>query len=118
MYGISEEEDFSFLEKKIVEQLCLSPYQIILHFKGDFSLSIQCDFLHHTEQRLNSVQGNFAERGCSLISLLDTEIVLAKRQRAKELTIEFSNSEKLRVYDSSESYESFDIWGPDIEIIV
>ena len=44
MYGLSEDEDLSFLIDRELGQVCVGKFQVNLNFDNQTSISIECEF--------------------------------------------------------------------------
>lgn len=119
MYPIPENTDFSPFINQSIEQICLSPIQLILRFSGDITMNIEGEINHIRQLSSEKIIGNLAEKGVTLISLFGQPIQFAKRQSATVIILGFKNSEKLHIIDDTpEKYESISILGPGIDLIV
>ncbi len=124
MYKLPPGEDFSFLVGKEVSQLCIGLYDVQLHFLKDSPISIGVDpgpvrsFDHRTSHPRSSAVGRMPAAAATLVSLLGTKIQRVVVEDTVTLAIYFDNNEELRIFDSSDCYESFTIGGPDGLIIV
>jgi hypothetical protein len=90
----------------------------VLRFNGKVSINIECDFDHApVANNLRSVSP-LPEKAAGLVSLLGNKVASALSKAGKILEIQFTDNQTLKVYDSNESYESFQVIPPDKEIIV
>jgi hypothetical protein len=123
MYKIRSDEDWSFLMSKVLTQLCIGQYDVQLRFNGNICISIQGEeptksFQHRTGEANSSSVGGMPGAAISLVSLLGASIQSVIVEDGSTLMICFSNQEQLRIYDSSDAYESFTISGPNKMIVV
>lgn len=122
MYKIPLDEDWSFFIGRQLNQLCIGAYDIQLHFE-DVSISIQGEepaksFSHKNAVSSTSAVGGMPGGAVTLVSLLGASVQKVVAENDTVLAMYFSNNEELRIYDSSDSYESFTINGPKGLIIV
>ena len=124
MYRISLVEDWSFFVGKQLTQLCIGLYDVQLRFGDAVTISIHGDdppaksFCHKTASAQSSPVGKMPEMATSLVSLLGACVANVSVENSTTLAICFSNREELRIYDCSDSYESFTVDGPNGLIVV
>jgi hypothetical protein len=124
MYKVALDEDWSFLLGKQLEQVCIGSYNVQLHFNHHAAISIQGDdsagkyFFHKTAARSSPTVGKIAEIAVSLISLLGASVLKVTAENSTTLALYFSNLEELRIYDTSDSFESFTVDGGPNGLIV
>jgi len=119
MYGLSKDRDLSFIGKKKLLQVCVGEFQIILKFDGDIVFSLECAF-EHVVKNGQTLQGNFSNpsSGSSLLSLLGSFIIRVENLGEGNLELAFANGDTVRIYDSNEDAESYQISSPEGMIIV
>jgi hypothetical protein len=118
VYGVPESTEWSFLVGREVLQICISLHEVSIRFDGHVVMNIEGDFAHAPVQATLASGSGLPEKAASLISLLGCKIASALSRNGKILEICFANGETLKLYDSSEIYESFQVTTPDKEIIV
>jgi hypothetical protein len=118
MYGIPDNTDWSFLVGKELIQVCIGLHDVSLRFHEDVSIGIRSDFEHKPVAYSVASTPGLTEKAVTLVSLLGSKIVKATTHGPKTLVLSFSNTEYLKIYDNSDSYESFEVSGPGVEIIV
>ncbi|MCD4825461.1 MAG: DUF6188 family protein [Phycisphaerae bacterium] len=118
MYGIPQDVKMSVLVGKEVAQLCIGLYQVQVNFDDETSISIEGRFNHLTNVAMEFQSNQLASTAKTMVSLLGTKIVAVEREDADTMLFSFSNGESLRLFDSNQDCESFQITGRDIEIIV
>ena len=108
MYGLSKDTDFTFLLRKRLERLVVSPYQAQLHFGSDIKISIEgaCEL----DQQFISFE--------QLKALIGSSVFGVTVQNKGVMNIVFDNGRRLSILDSNEEYESYQITAPNIHIIV
>ena len=83
--------------------------QVSLRFNGKVSINIECDFDHApVANNLRSVSP-LPEKAAGLVSLLGNKVASALSKAGKILEIRFTDNQTSKVYDSNESYESFQV---------
>lgn len=119
MYGLDKDKDLSFFSEKELEQVCFGWISIQLHFSGEISLFMECTFEHVTEDGQVFLGDSSKPISCSSLLVLLTSSV-KRVDNIGEGTIElfFSNGDKVRIYDSNDSTESYNITFPKGMIIV
>ena len=118
VYGVPDSIEWSFLVGREVLQVCIGLHQVSLRFDGQVSINIECDFDHAPAADTFRSQSSLPHKVASLVSLLGNKVTSAIRKGGKFLEIRFANEEMLKLYDSNELYESFQVTTPDKEIIV
>jgi len=118
MFGLSENNDLSFLTGKEVIQVCVGVYQTILAFDGDTSISLECDF-----QLTRAPGTKDKEDACSsspqgILTLLGSKITDVTNEGGGTLTLQFSDGSTFRILDSNREYESYQIAHPAGIIVV
>lgn len=117
MYRIPASERFDFMRGRVLEELRLGRFQVSLVFDRSLVLSLECDFDHfpHTDVKHGA---DYALRGATLATLLGSSVTAVDRENDRSLLLAFSNGEALRVRDSNDNCESFNIVAPGRHIVV
>ncbi len=118
MYGIPAGIDWTFIIGTELQQLCIGIHQLSLQFSGDVAIGVECDFEHAGHPAAASQCRGLPGRAPSLISLLGSRVDAVAREGGRVLVLSFSNGEQLRILDSNESFESFQITARGLTIIV
>jgi Family of unknown function (DUF6188) len=118
MYGVPDNADWSFLADRELLQVCVGLYQVSLKFDGDTSIDVECEFDHSRSNTMSPPAAGLPGRAATLFSLLGVKIASVARQDGRTLAIAFRNDETLKIYDSNESFESFQIVGAGRQIVV
>jgi hypothetical protein len=108
VYGLSKETDLSFLLRERLERVDVSEHQAQLHFAGAISISIE------GECELDREAIVFEQ----LKSLTGKSVSGATVQNKGTLNIVFDGGRRLSILDSNENYESYQITGPGVNIVV
>lgn len=109
MYGFDPKKNWNFLIGKILLQICLSPYQIILRLDESnqwASISIQGAFDVEENNRIVEYIG-ILDSAKNLFSFFESKIIAVNVRSCKKLEIKFSNNSTIVLFDDSEFYESF-----------
>jgi hypothetical protein len=118
VYGVPDSGEWSFLVGREVLQVCIGLHQVSLRFDGQVSMNLECKFDHRRATDTLQLPSAFPQKAAGLVSLLGSKVTKAISKAAKILEIRFANKETLKLYDSNEIYESFQVITPDREIIV
>jgi hypothetical protein len=118
MYGIHDDVDWLVLVDQTLLQVCIGKYQVALRFDDAIVISIECDFELVSLATTNRAPTDRYANAAALLSLVDTKITSVATEGGTTLVLRFSNDQVLKIHDSNEGYESFQIHGPGIEIIV
>ena len=108
MYGLSKDTDLSFLLRKRLEHVVVSEHQAQLHFAGAISISIE------GECEIDREAVGFEQ----LKGLAGKSVSGATVQNKGTLNIVFDGGKRLNILDSNENYESYQITGPGVNIVV
>jgi len=123
MYKNPLNEDWSFFLGRKLTQLCIGEYDIQLHFQENVTISIQGEdpaeaFRHKAALSSTSAVRGMPGGAVTLVSLLGASVQKVVAESNLVLALYFSNNEDLRIFDSSDSCESFTINGPKGLIVV
>ena len=119
MYGLDKDTDLSFFTGKQLEQVCFGWVSIFLGFDGDVTLSLECTFEHVAKHGQVSLGDSSEPTSCSsLLTLLGSSVERADNIGEGNIELFFSNGDKVRVYDSNNSTESYNITFPKGRITV
>jgi hypothetical protein len=109
MYGLAENTDLSFFTDKTLRQVRTGANENILYFDGDITLTITTDIAHRSGEVFTAIYKTAVPAAPMLIGLLDHSIVRATVKLPGTLILEFSNKETIEIYDTSTTYESYNI---------
>ncbi len=118
MYGVPDSAEWSFLVGREVLQVCIGLHQVSLRFDGQVSMNIECDFDHTPVADTLHSRSGLPQKAAGLVSLPGSKVISATSKDGKILEIRFANKETLKLYDSNELYESFQVTTSEKEIIV
>ena len=116
--------DWSFLIGKRLDQLCIGSFDVQLRFSDGISISIQADdrpvrpMWQKSGFETIPCSQRVPEMAASLASLVGQNTVNAVSENAASFALYFDNGEVLRIFDSSDSFESFTIEGGPRGVIV
>jgi len=119
MYSLNKDTDLSFLSRKKLLQVCVGEFQIILKFDSDILLSLECVF-EHVLKHGQVLQGDLSNPSSanSLLSLVGSFIIRVENLGKGNLELAFANGDTVRIYDSNNDAESYQISSPRGMIIV
>jgi|SRR5271157_865564 len=109
MYGLPENTDLSFFTGKVLRQVCTGVNEVILHFDGDISLTIQTDIGHRLGDVFAALYKLPIPATPMLVRLLHCSIIRTGIKPPGTLILEFSNGEAIEIYDACSEYESYQI---------
>ncbi len=108
MRGLSSNVNLDFLLGLELQQVCVGIHQVILNFSSATSIAIE------SEYRLNDAPSAPA----TLCSLLGRSVERVSNTGDGSFLLVFTKGYQLRVLDSNEEYESYQITSPGVQIIV
>lgn len=109
MYGLTKNEDLSFLLEKELIQVCIGSHQSILRFCRDTSICLECAFDLSNLERVGDESCAPRAGADSLPKLLGSRIINVVNRGGGELAITFSGGFTLTIYDSNSNTESYQI---------
>ncbi len=118
MYGLPNDLDLSFLVGVTLLQVCVGANEVILHFDGEVSITIESRFRVRGTNGHDAVFEDKPSSAASLAELLSDSIVDCLGHQDGTLRLSFAKGGLLEVYDSLEHYESYQIQhGQDIHVV-
>lgn len=113
MHGLSSPTDLRFFQGREVERIGVGQFQASVHFDGDLTLTIegQCRL-----DRVECAPG--AGAGKHLLAVLGLVVASASCVDERHLALRFDNGTELLVLEDDDPFESFNITGPAIHIVV
>ncbi|TKB59244.1 MAG: hypothetical protein E8D49_10090 [Nitrospira sp.] len=121
MYGLKPDVDLSFFVGRELTQVSVAPYNIQFNFDGPVSpspsvvqslvsLTVQSRVEHSSKGVVKEWDGdeNMPLSAASLLGLLGSSVVSVQGVPDGTLTLEFSNGDLVRVFDT-EGYEAYQI---------
>ena len=118
MYGLDKNQKLSFLESKELQQVCIGQYQVVLNFTDQISIAMECEYEIESNDQKERGESRIPESAKSLLKLVGSGILNASNLGMGCLQIEFARGIILRIYDSNENAESYEIISPEGSIIV
>jgi hypothetical protein len=118
MYGLSEDVKLDFLRNRELIQMLVGQYQLILRFDGDISISIECEFDHIRDGQSQLHSDSLPLAATSLLELVGAKITAVDPIGSGALALRFSNNDILTIKDSNEDSESYEILGPNVQVVV
>jgi hypothetical protein len=119
MHGFEANIDWTFLDRKVLEQVAFGRFDTQLHFEDDVTVAIYCDdFEVLPPSAVRSDPGSFTSRRLALVGLLGTRVERVLRPDPKTLVIQLSDCANLTLHDRSADAESFIISSPSAPLVV
>ncbi len=118
MHGLDKNTDLSFLIERELGQVAIGVYQVQLNFDKDISIYLECQFDHISNGKSLITSKKLPYSASSLLQLIGLKIIRVENHGNGNIEIVFSDQSVVKVFDNNESYESYQITGPDIELIV
>jgi hypothetical protein len=109
MYGLSADVDLSFFIDVSLIQICLGSHQIAFNFDEDVSITVEGDMGIRIPPAGERVVGDFREVIYDLAMLIERSVIRVASQPGGTLVLSFDNGWLLKIYDSSQHYESYQI---------
>lgn len=116
--GLPEGEAFDFLGGRVLEQICFGQFQVQLRFDERVSIAVEGAVGVSGDGVAETTAEDPRNAGSALIALLGRTISHIRLPDAKNLVIEFDNGTTVRIVDSEEGYESFQVHVRDRVIVV
>lgn len=118
VYGISPDESFDFLDRKLLQQLCFGENELILHFDDPtISIVVMADIEIVSRVRGRRLAEDPRSLASDVVNFLGKTITdIKSTQRA--LFLVFDDEYTLILHDSDEHYECFTIKHGDRIIVV
>jgi hypothetical protein len=118
MFGLPLDETFGFLRHRELEQLCFGWHTEILRFDGYVEVSVEGNLGIAQAGMDEVVYEDLRETAPILIRQLGLTITDVWTTPPYSLTFRFENDVTVRVIDSNQHYESFQISNGDHLIVV
>jgi len=119
VYRLGKDVDLSFMLGAELEQISIGLHQIIFNFDSSLSISVVGLLELICKEDTLSWDDGFRDADLSLTGLLGLKIKNVEILSEVLLSITFNKDDYvLKLHDSSDEYESFQIWSDDQEIIV
>ena len=118
MYGLPPNTDVSFLNGKLLRQVCIGFNEIILRFDDNVTLTAQTDIGHRSGGIITAIYKHSMSVAPVVVKLLHKAVVSASCQQPGTLILDFGDDEGLEFYDSSPQYESYTINNNNVLIVV
>ena len=104
MYGLPKDFDGGFLEGRTLEMVCFNQNQVYLHFGAEITIAIESAFSYRNAQLVS-----LPVHESDLMGLLGASVSGVRGEENGTLVLLFDNGQALKVYDTSEQYESYTI---------
>lgn len=110
MYGLKESLDLNFLINSEITQVALGKHDVQIAFGESIKICAQCKMRFERSTGVLDIDGEDGRSAGALSVLLGETVSAIRIPSGKELVLHFKSGNLLRVFDSSERYESFVIW--------
>jgi hypothetical protein len=118
MYGLNKNTDLSFLIKRQLCQIVVGFYHVQLKLDQDISIDLECQFDHILNGKSKILSEYLPISASSLLELIGSKITKVENHGNGNIEIIFSDQSIIKIFDSNKSYESYEISGPGIKLIV
>jgi hypothetical protein len=120
MYGLSKDIDLTFLNGREVIQVAIGVYQIQFGFDEDVTIYVHSQFNYFDGQAewIWKPEPGAAQIASGTASLLGATRESFEGHEDGTLRLNFSNGQRLTIFDNSKEYESYDITRPGQTIVV
>jgi hypothetical protein len=108
MYGLPENFDASFFVGQTLEMVSFNANQLYLHFSGKITITVESTFSYQSGNTQPATI-RVPVKQSNLMQLLEHTVSKASGDRNGTLTLVFDNDDLLQCFDSSKSYESYQI---------
>jgi hypothetical protein len=111
VYGVPKNLDLNFLHDSELSQICLGVYQVQFHFSPEGIISVEGEWELLSRDGIEIDRSAQAPRANAfqLHRLLGQRVVGSELLPPEWFALRFEKGEVLRVFDSSQDYESFSI---------
>lgn len=116
MYDLDKNTDTTPLIGKVLIQICVGLYQLIMNFDNDLTISVESQLIYRYDGN-EVIIDSYPEKCHCLMTLIGKKIQNAAIRDKQSLVLVFNGKEELEVIDSNEEFESFQVTGQDIDII-
>ena len=118
MYGLPKDVDLSFLNSREVIQICVGIHQLVVNFDGDACISVESAIESQSDGDAVTWSSGSVSGASAILDVLGTHSRSITVSDNGCLELKFTNGSVLRIFDSNEDYESYELHGPDKHIIV
>ena len=119
MYGLSADEDLSFLIDRELIQVCVGKFQVILNFDHQTSINIECEFSCRGADDHGPCEENRNVNITGLFGILGHRVVGLTNKGDGDLEIKFSDGSLIAIlYNSRTNIDAYSITDPNHTIIV
>lgn len=118
VYGIPENEAFEFLHGRTLDQLCFGRYQVLFRFDEAVWVTVEGHLGVREADGGEVIVDDARSVAAALVNAIDTQVAKVIVHDAKSFSIVFEGGLAIRVIDSSDRYESFQVGHSDRLIVV
>ena len=109
MFGLPPNESFVFLVDRLLTQVAVGENELIFYFDSDISITVESEMSLELDGKPAASIGSMPEAGAQAVRLLGRRVRYVGREGEGTLVLGFENSGTLRIFDTSQRYESFQI---------
>ena len=118
MYGIPVGETFAFIEGRVLEQLCFGRHELILNFDDGLSITVEGALGITLAGAGESVVDDAVDIASVLVGLISDRVAAIEVNDPRSFSMGFAQGLMVRLIDSSDRYESFQVRHGDRLIVV
>jgi hypothetical protein len=118
MYGLPSGTDLNFLKGRTLSQACFGPFDLILNFDENVSISIWSALSLGQSEASPRRHSAFAEVSREVLGLLEKAVLEVGWTPSGTVSLTFEGDQYLELYDDNVGYESYSISGPAGLIVV
>ena len=118
MYGIPVGETFASIEGRVLAQLCFGRHELILNFDDGLSTTVEGALGITLAGAAESVVDDALDIASVLVDLISATVTAIEVNDPRSFSMGFAQGHIVRLVDSSERYESFQVRHGDRLIVV
>jgi len=111
VYGVPEDLDLQFLHGAEVIQVCIGLYQVQFIFHPEANVSVEGEWILYAADgsQLDRSRPSPRQEAFQLHRLLGQRVAETRVSSPSWIDLQFESGDLLRIFDSSQEYESFSI---------
>jgi hypothetical protein len=118
MYGLQIGVDLSFFVGTALSQVCIGANELILNFDSDISVTVESRIALTSPGTATEQFDNLRASAALLVGLLELQVATVEARPEGTLRLQFKTGHILDLYDTSETYESYQIrHGSDVIVV-
>ena len=110
MIETSENFDISLIKGKVLNQICIGLYQVVLRFDDDISISCESKIYIFDDKTTKKVVFPPNTSCVGILRLLGEKVVSVELNQNENLIITFPSKIVVEIEREIDGYESFQIW--------